>query len=37
MNYDKLLEIRLMVTERINELMEIPDFEFSIEFLKYIH
>ena len=37
MNYDKLLEIRLMVTERINELMEIPDFEFSIDFLKYIH
>ena len=37
MNYDKLLEIRLIVTERINELMGIRDFEFSVEFLKYIH
>ena len=37
MDYNKLIELRAIVSTRINELLKENDFEMSIDYLKYIH
>ena len=37
MDYEKLLELRAIVSDRIDELLKNDDFNLSIDYLKYIH
>ena len=37
MDYEKLLELRAIVSDRIDEILKKDDFNLSIDYLKYIH